>query len=205
MAFEVWGEPRNCFVVERAVGLAPAKGEGGKVASRSFSGSSSYSLRSTKRAKKSAVAEECETSQKQITAKNKEEQNNNNNKRKTTLNKPGTVSNKKVRVTPSLRTYFRVLPGAPRMPTSEERMQCEEGDSALVRSKDREASVGLNITGPADNSDHNPIMVQYSPPEVCPEKQGALGGGCGDRQGDAQLPCEEESLKIRLATPSQAC
>ncbi|KAJ1163020.1 hypothetical protein NDU88_003483 [Pleurodeles waltl] len=100
-----------------------------------------------------------------------------------------------MKVIPSLRTYFKVLPGAPRTPTREERMQCEEKESALVGSKDREASVSRDITDPTDNSDHNPKMALYSPHEVCPEKQVALGGRSGDSQGDAQSSREVGSLK----------
>ncbi|KAJ1200803.1 hypothetical protein NDU88_004624 [Pleurodeles waltl] len=104
---------------------------GGKVALRGCSNvnkAPAYSLRNGRRAAIVAAAKEntverCESPPKQKAARNKSGWNTNKPKGKITLDKLGSASNTKVKITPSLRTYFRILPGVSEVPAYQETAQ----------------------------------------------------------------------------------
>ncbi|KAJ1185762.1 hypothetical protein NDU88_002549 [Pleurodeles waltl] len=167
-------------MVDKAEGVALSRarrGEG-KIGVRGGRGGVAYSLRNAKAAKKRIEEEAGENSQKQTTGRSKEEQISNTCKRKGALSNLGSATNRKIRVTPSLRTYFRVLLRLPKMSI----VQGAEVVPPLPGSGD--------ITIPTVNGD----SMQHSIPGIHFREVGSAGGGHGVSQVDTQAGGELDPL-----------
>ncbi|KAJ1107052.1 hypothetical protein NDU88_004449 [Pleurodeles waltl] len=150
------------LMVDSSGGAIVAEKEGGKAGYKNGIGCVAYSLQSAERVRRRAEVEDFETLHKQTTVRNKEEQISNNNKRKLTLSSLGAVNNRKVRVTPSVKTYFRVLPGSPKMLTGDER----------VRNTDEALPLASSEGGAFDILGDNVDTEQCSSPKVCWRSKG---------------------------------
>ncbi|KAJ1178264.1 hypothetical protein NDU88_003511 [Pleurodeles waltl] len=152
-------------MVDRVRGMVVTKKECGKVTLKNGFGEEAYSLRSAKKSKKRVKAEGLDSLQKQSIVRSKVEQISSTSKRKLTVSSIGGVNNRKVLVTPSVRTYFRVLPGSPKMSTRDEGMQDVDKLVPVVGLEDKVLDTRVDRGGTA----------QFSPPWGSSETQEGIG------------------------------
>ncbi|KAJ1166870.1 hypothetical protein NDU88_007266 [Pleurodeles waltl] len=159
-------------MVDKAEGVAltrARRGEG-NIGVRGGRGGVAYSLRNAKATTKRIEVEIGENSQKQTTGRSKEEQINNLGKRKGILSNSGSATNRKIKVTPSLRTYFRVLPGTPKMSSAQE----------------TEAGLPVLGSGEISTSTVNGDLMHQNIAGTHFGEDGFTGGGQGVSQADIQ-------------------
>ncbi|KAJ1205018.1 hypothetical protein NDU88_000453 [Pleurodeles waltl] len=103
-------------MLDRLKGQVGFGKEGGKVAFKNCVGQVAYYLRSTKKSKnKVEIESRVPPPQKSSFVRSKVEQDNRSVGRQLDAKSVGGLSYRRARVTPSVRSYFRLLPGAPRV------------------------------------------------------------------------------------------
>ncbi|KAJ1143859.1 hypothetical protein NDU88_010161 [Pleurodeles waltl] len=103
-------------MVDRVKGQVGFGKEGGNVAFKNCVGQVAYSLHSAKKSKKKVEVESLvPPPQKSSFVRSKAEQDNSSVRRQLDMKSVGGLSYRRARVTPTDRSYFRLLPGAPRV------------------------------------------------------------------------------------------